>query len=260
MSIVSNQQDLRIQKVVLDAHQSRWKKYAQLVVGSDRFLDLLKYEMAALCASWVPGGLGLILRESFYRFVVGEVGKNVVFGKNVTFRHPGKIRIRDNVVIDDNCMIDAKGSSNCGITIGNGVFIGRNSTVYCKNGDIELRDNVNIGVNCTLFSSHKLTVSENTRIGAYTYLLSGGDYDYDNPRIKIVDQPSPISKGPLTVGPDCWIGAGVIVLDAVRVGEASVIGAGSVVSSAIPDNCLAMGIPARVVKRLTKAANASALL
>jgi len=255
-----NQQEFRIQKIVVDGRESRRQRYARLVVGSDRWIDLLKYEMAALCASWVPGALGLILRTCFYQLIVPKMGKNVFFGKNVTLRHPGKIHIGNNVVIDDNCMIDAKGSSNRGITIGNGVFIGRNSTLYCKNGDIELHDNVNIGVNCTLFSSHDLIVSENTRIGAYTYLLSGGDYDYDNPRIKIIDQPSPISKGPLVLGPDCWLGAGVIVLDAVHIGEASVIGAGSVVSARIPDNCLAMGIPARVVKRLTKATNASALL
>jgi acetyltransferase-like isoleucine patch superfamily enzyme len=251
-------QEFRIQKIVVDGRESRRERYARLVVGSDRWIDLLKYEMAALCASWVPGGLGLILRTWFYHLILAKMGKNVFFGKNVTLRHPGKIRIGDNVIIDDNCMIDAKGSSNRGITIGNGVFIGRNSILYCKNGDIEVCDNVNIGVNCTLFSSHKLTVSENTRIGAYTYLLSGGDYDYNNPTIKIVDQPSPVSKGALNVGPDCWLGAGVIVLDSVHIGEASVIGAGSVVSSAIPNNCLAMGIPARVVKRLPKAANASA--
>ena len=53
-------------------------------------------------------------------------------------RHPHKIRIGDNVVIDDNCLIDAKGESNAGIRIGSGVFIGRNTILSCKNGDIEL--------------------------------------------------------------------------------------------------------------------------
>jgi acetyltransferase-like isoleucine patch superfamily enzyme len=254
LSIASKQQDFRIQKVVRDASQSRWDKYAQLVVGSDRFVDLVKYEIAALCASWVPGGLGLVLRERFYRLIVGKMGKNVVFGRNVTFRHPGKIRIGDNVVIDDNCMIDAKGSGNRGITIGNGVFIGRDSTLYCKNGDIELRDNVNIGVNCTLASAHKVTVGQNTRITGYAYLISGGDWDYENPAVKMIDQSSPVSKGPLIIGADCWLGARATVLDAVRIGDASVIGAGSVVSANIPDHCLALGIPARVVKRLKSVA------
>jgi acetyltransferase-like isoleucine patch superfamily enzyme len=104
-----------------------------------------------------------------------------------------------------------------------------------------------------LFSSNKLILGQNSRIAGYTYLLSGGDYDYDNPAIKIIDQPSPASKGPLVIGSDCWLGARVTVLDGVRIGEASVIGAGSVVSSAIADHCLALGFPARVIKRLHKA-------
>jgi acetyltransferase-like isoleucine patch superfamily enzyme len=254
MTTATKHQDFRIQKVILDGHPSRRHKYAQLVVGSDRLIDLVKYELACLCASWVPGALGLALRAKLYPVILAAVGKNVVFGRNVTLRHPAKIRIGDNVVIDDNCMLDGKGASNVGIVIGNGVFIGRNSILYCKNGDIELQDNVNVGVNCTLFSSHRLTVGQNTRIAGYCYFLSGGDYDYDNPTVKIIDQPSPPSKGPLVIGPDCWLGAHVTVLDGVCIGAASVIGAGSVVSTAISNNCLALGVPARVVKRLTRAA------
>lgn len=252
MNTARTNQDFRIKKVIPDGQESRRHKYARLVVGDDRFINLLKYEMAVLCASWVPGALGLALRGRFYRLILGQVGKNVFFGRNVTLRHPGKITIGNNVIIDDNCMIDAKGSTNNGITIGNGVFIGRNSILYCKNGDIELHENVNVGVNCTLFSSHKLTVDRNTQIAGYTYLMSGGGYDYDNPRLKMVEQDSLPSRGPLVIGPDCWLGAGVTVLDAVHVGEASVVGAGSVVSTSIPDRCLALGIPARVVKRLNK--------
>jgi acetyltransferase-like isoleucine patch superfamily enzyme len=53
-------------------------------------------------------------------------------------RHPHKI-IGDNVVIDDLCCLDAKGTDNRGITIGNGVFVGRNTILSCKNGDIVSR-------------------------------------------------------------------------------------------------------------------------
>ena len=42
------------------------------------------------------------------------------------------------MVIDDNCLLDAKGETNRGIRIGSGVFIGRNTILSCKNGDIEL--------------------------------------------------------------------------------------------------------------------------
>ena len=71
-----------------------------------------------------------------------------MFGVNVTLRHPHKIHIGDNVVIDDHCCLDAKGTDNRGITIGNGVFVGRNTILSCKNGDIVIEDRANLGFNC----------------------------------------------------------------------------------------------------------------
>ena len=53
---------------------------------------------------------------------------------------PHKIRIGDNVVIDDNCLLDAKGDANSGHhASADGVFIGRNTILSCKNGDIDAR-------------------------------------------------------------------------------------------------------------------------
>ena len=91
-----------------------------------------------LLSQSVPGALGLALRKTLYPLLLGTCGRNVVFGQNVVLRHPHKIHIGDNVVIDDNCLIDAKGESNAGIRIASGVFIGRNTILSCKNGDIEL--------------------------------------------------------------------------------------------------------------------------
>ena len=82
----------------------------------------------------------------------------MVFGQHVVLRHPHKIRIGDNVVIDDNCLLDAKGESNDGITIGSGVFIGRNTIVSCKNGDITIGERANIGFNCEVFSASRVTI------------------------------------------------------------------------------------------------------
>jgi acetyltransferase-like isoleucine patch superfamily enzyme len=55
------------------------------------------------------------------------------------------------------------------------------------------------------------------------------------------------STGPVILGEDVWLGAGVIVLDGVRVGKGSIIGAGAVVTKEIPEYSIAVGVPARVV-------------
>ena len=123
-------------------------KYAELVVGRSGLGALLKYELIVMFAQSWPGALGLVIRKALYPMLLGSCGRNVVFGQHVVLRHPHKVHIGSNVVIDDHCLIDAKGESNRGIRIGDGVFVGRNTILSCKNGDIDLADGVNIGFNC----------------------------------------------------------------------------------------------------------------
>jgi acetyltransferase-like isoleucine patch superfamily enzyme len=56
------------------------------------------------------------------------------------------------------------------------------------------------------------------------------------------------TKGDIVIEDDAWLGVGVVVLDGVRIGKGAVIGAGSVVTRDIPDNAIAVGVPASVVK------------
>ena len=54
----------------------------------------------------------------------------------------------------------------------------------------------------------------------------------------------------VTIGENTWLGAGVIVVPGVTIGKNTVIGAGSVVTKDIPDNVLAVGVPARVIREI----------
>ncbi|MBM3702958.1 MAG: acyltransferase [Actinobacteria bacterium] len=193
----------------------------------------------------MPGALGIFLRNLFYPLLFKKVGKRVNFGKSVTLRHPYKISIEDDVTIDDYCVLDAKGLENDGIYISKNVFIGRGSILSCKNGDIILERNVNIGFNSEIFSGSKVTIGENTLIAAYVYIIGGG-HDYSRVDIPITEQEK-ISYG-IKIERNCWIGAGVKVFDNVTIGEDTIIGAGAVVSKDIPAFSIAAGIPARVVK------------
>jgi acetyltransferase-like isoleucine patch superfamily enzyme len=168
----------------------------------------------------------------------------VVFGQNVSLRHPHKIHIGDNVVVDDNCLLDAKGESNRGIRIGSGVFIGRNSILSCKNGDIEIADGANIGFNCELFSASRVSIGPGTLLAAYTYVI-GGDHDFADPSKSILEQ-GRTSAGVL-VGAGAWIGAGAKILDGVSVGDSAIVGAGAVVTHDVPVRSVAVGVPAKVV-------------
>ncbi len=224
---------------------SKLKKYADLIVGKRDFFSILKYEIITSMFASMPGAIGIFLRSFFYRFLFKKVGKNVNFGKNITIRHPNKISIGDNVIIDENCMLDAKGSTNEGISIGDNCFIGRNSILSCKNGDIKLGSNITIGFNCELFSASELIIGNDTLIAAYVYCIAG-DHEYNTVE-KPIGSLEAISKG-IIIGQNCWLGSKALILDGVKIGKSSIIGAAAVVNKDIPDYSIAVGIPANVVK------------
>lgn len=234
----------RVQDQLFAPGTSSRDKYAALVVGRRGLGALLKYEIVVSIAQARAGALGLALRKALFPTLLGSCGRNVVFGQNVVLRHPHKIHIGRNVVVDDQCLLDAKGDGNQGIRIGDGVFIGRNTILSCKNGDIALGDGANIGFNCELFSASRVTIGRDVLMAAYTYVIGGG-HDFSDPAATVLAQPR-VSFG-VAIGDGVWLGAGAKILDGVTIGEHAVIGAGAVVREDVPPHAIAVGIPARVV-------------
>jgi len=234
----------KAQEQLFAADKSSRQKYAELVIGRVGLGALLKYELIVTFAQSPPGALGLALRKYLYPLLLGSCGRNVVFGQNVVLRHPHKIHIGNHVMIDDHCLLDAKGETNHGIRIGDGVFIGRNTILSCKNGDIEVGASANIGFNCEVFSASRVAIGRQVLMAAYSYII-GGDHDFSDPSKSVLAQ-SRTSVG-VTIGDGAWIGAGAKILDGVDIGEHAVIGAAALVRESIPAYAVAVGIPARVV-------------
>ncbi len=223
----------------------RWRQYADWVVGKASLTGILKYELITGVLGSFPGAPGYFLRSKIYPWLLGEVGANTVIGRGVTLRHPHKIRLGKNVTIDDYSVLDAKGQSNTGIHIGDDVYIGRNSIVYCKDGDIEIQSRANIGTHCEIFSGDRVCVGNGSMVAAYCYIMSGNSYDYES-QVAFADQ-KVSSKGPTTIGRNCWLGTKVVVLDGVTIGDGAVVGAGAVVTNNLPSSTVSMGLPARGV-------------
>ncbi len=237
-------EEIAIQEQMNSAGGSAFEKYQRLIVGRKGLGAFVLYELAACVSGW-PGAAGLWLRGVLYRRVLGSCGRGVVFGRYTTLRHPHKIQIADGVVIDDGCLLDAKGEDNQGIRIGNGVFVGRNSILSCKNGDITVGDKVNIGFNCEIVSASEVLVGAGSLLAAYSYLV-GADHIFSDPEKPIHEQER-CSRG-IRLEENVWVGAGVVVADGQRLGRNSIIGAGAVVTSDVPEYAIAAGVPARVLR------------
>lgn len=240
--------DFKIQDTVTGKRKSKIQRYQELVIGSTKFSDLIKYELIMLFTSRIPGALGVFLRSKLYPKLLGSCGKGVVFGTNITLRHPHKIKMANNVIIDDNVLLDAKGVNNKGIYLGNDVFIGRNSILSCKGGDIYLDDRANLGFYCYIFSSNKVKLGKDTLVAAYTYFVGGGNYKLDRKDIPINQQYDFEGKGGVETEEDVWIGAHCMLLDGVKIGKGSVIAAGAVVTKPMPQYSIVAGIPAKILK------------
>jgi acetyltransferase-like isoleucine patch superfamily enzyme len=253
VSTPENPKTTGIQDALRGGRQGPLQKYQDLVVGSRSLLRLVLYELVVTFTSGMPGALGLLLRRIAYPWVLGAVGRNVTFGQGVVLRHPAKIRIGDDVTVDDLVVLDAKGESNRGITLGSGVFLGRATILSCKNGDITLGDEVNIGFHSEIFSGSSVTVGRYGLFAAYTYLVGGG-HEFSR-----LDEPvnrQPRTSIGITLGENVWLGTGVKVMDGVTIGRDVVVGAGAVVTDNLPEATIAVGVPAKVVRRRDEKAKA----
>ena len=113
------------------------------------------------------------------------------------------------------------------VSIGEGTFLNRNVMVAAT-------DRVEIGAHC-MFAN-----------GCF---ITDGNHRFDDPEVPVPWQGF-TSKGPTVIGDNVWAGANVVFTSGVTVGERSVIGANSVVTTDLPPHSIAAGAPSRVIKTI----------
>lgn len=140
-----------------------------------------------------------------------------------------------------------------GISIGSGVFVGPGSwlqTLPHEPGSARLV----LGDNTSIAGSAVISAVEDVRLGR-SVLLAKNVYISDHIHAYLRDDMAIRDQGlariePVRVDDGAWLGQGVVVLPGVTIGARSVIGANSVVTSDIPERCIAVGAPAKVVRTL----------
>lgn len=129
--------------------------------------------------------------------------------------------------------------------------LGRRSVVEsyaCINnavGDVIIGDHTRIGLHCTIIGPVSIGNHVNLAQGITVTALN---HNFADGELRIDQQG--VSTQPVSIGDDVWIGTNAVILPGVTIGKHVVIAAGAVVTKDIPDNSLAMGVPATVRKSI----------
>lgn len=138
------------------------------------------------------------------------------------------------------------------IAIGSDVFVGPGcwfQTLYDQGGSevaLVLGDGVNIAGNCVISAVADVRLGRKVLLARNVY-ISDHIHAYDDTATAVLDQGIARVER-VEIGDGAWLGQNVVVCPGVRIGRGAVIGANAVVLDDIPDFCLAVGTPARVVR------------
>ena len=218
------------------------RAYQDLAFGTRSYWDLVRYELLAVWGSVLPGTTGFLFRKLFWPRLFAEMGRGTIWGHHVVVRHPGKMLIGSGVVVDDGCYLDAKGCAAREFMIGDQAMLSRNCLLSAKEGSISISERVTLGVGCVMYSFGGIEIGADTMIAAQCY-IGGGRYEHRG-RTDVPMHRQPIPGRGVVIEDDCWLGAGVTVIDGVRIGRRSVVGAGAVVVRDVLPGDVVAGVPA----------------
>lgn len=139
-----------------------------------------------------------------------------------------------------------------GFHYGKGLSTGKNCRIEVfGDGVIEMGDRCQIGDNTHLVSSESVKIGDDCLFASKIFVSDTSHGSYGKTPSSPLDLPNcrPLTSNPVEIGDRVWLGENVVVLGGVTIGEGSIIGAGSVVTKSIPANCIAVGSPARPIKR-----------
>ena len=173
--------------------------------------------------SLLPGSVGLISRIIWYSIKTSKL-----------------LRLR----VSTGCVFHKIRNIQFGQNIG----ISRNCSFYSENGRIEIDDNTAFNESCHINSSvgGLIKIGKKCMIGP-NVVMRTASHGFSNKNNFIQDQSHSIKN--IIIHENCWIAANVTILGGVTIGKGSIIGAGAVVTKNIPEFSIAVGVPAKVIKK-----------
>lgn len=146
-----------------------------------------------------------------------------------------------------------------GITAGQSVYIGKHCSLNCvtvrpyaqiwSGGTVRIGKGSEIGERCRISIANSLEIGEKVLLSPNVY-ITDCDHEYRDVDVPVIDQGIVQRGQKVSIGEGSYIGINAVIVGNVRIGRHCVVGANSVVTKDVPDYCVAVGSPAKVIKNM----------
>ena len=190
-----------------------------------------------------------LLRGASLSIAGAHVTQPVFRGRRVVVEHAYALWSERSLILEDSVAINAL--SRDGVRLGRNVTIARGAILVCTGVVAEIGVGIRIGNRSAVGARSFLGGQGGIDIGDDVIMGPGVRIFSENHRFDDVTQPirtQGTTRERVSIGNDCWIGAGATIVAGVVIGQGCVIAAGAVVTASVPAYSVVAGVPARIVR------------
>jgi acetyltransferase-like isoleucine patch superfamily enzyme len=183
------------------------------------------------------------------RFMRGHGMLNLKYGRLIVRLGWLKLRFGRRLVTDGLCFVGPGVQLEIGrharLVLGRWSWIGHGCKIRIHEGEVRIGAKTVMGQECTISAYQRVAIGRECVIAGRVVLI---DFDHGVVEVERPIRLQGIYKRDVQVGHNCWIGYGACILRGVTIGDNCVIGTSAVVTKSLPENAVAAGVPARIIR------------
>jgi acetyltransferase-like isoleucine patch superfamily enzyme len=177
-----------------------------------------------------------LLARHYFHAILGSTSGPYKIDLDVEIRNPNQVKVGPHTVVKRGTILNGRSTENeFGLIFGPETYIKEYCYLDSYGGLIEIAGPCAIGQFCTLHGGGGLRIGRFVMFGAHCYVIAS-NHNFDSLELPYILQ-GDRARG-ITIEDNVWIGGGSILLDGIRIGRNSVIGAGAIVTRNVPANSI----------------------
>lgn len=193
---------------------------------------------------------GRAVRHTWWRWRLARLGTSPDIQPDTHFEYAERIYIGNHCRIARRALIRANTDDPKGVRLGNNVSVQENVLINANRGHVVIGDHSWLGPGSTVYGNGGVEIGSDVMVASHCVINT---VSHNSARTDIPMNQQGTYCDPVVLEDDVWIGTAAIILQGVRIGRGSIIGAGAVVVRNIPPYSIAVGVPARVTGNRRKA-------